>query len=538
MSAAGQTHRLASGGLIDRGKPLDFTFDGLGMSGFAGDTLASALIANGVKLVGRSFKYHRPRGILTAGSEEPNALVELRSGARREPNTRATTTELYDGLIAASQNRWPSLRYDLLSVNQLASPIFVAGFYYKTFMWPGKLWESFYEPLIRRAAGLGRAAEAADPDHYEKAWAHCDVLIAGGGPTGLAAALVAGRAGARVILCEEDVSLGGRLLSDGGMVDGIAAAEWVAKAVAELATMPNVSIMTRTAVTGAYDHGTHAALERVNDHVPVPPEHQPRQRLWRIVAKRTVVAAGALERPVVFGGNDTPGVMLASAVRTYINRYAAAPAKRLALFTNNDDGWKTVDAALAAGLAIAGVVDARAEVSAEQRALAAKHSFAILNGAVDGVDGGRDGVRKIAVALAGGARASLEADGLAVSGGWNPSVGLTSQHRGRPKWRDDIAAFVPDGAPAGMSAAGSANGAFSLAACLSEGHAAGATAAADLGFGKGTGEAPSSDDNAAYALKPLWHVDGKKKAFVDFQNDVTASDVALAALEGFSRSST
>jgi heterotetrameric sarcosine oxidase alpha subunit len=533
VSAAGQTHRLASGGLIDRSKRLDFSFDGQSMTGYAGDTLASALIANGVKLVGRSFKYHRPRGILTAGSEEPNALVELRSGARREPNTRATTTELYDGLVAASQNRWPSLNFDFLSINQLASPIFVAGFYYKTFMWPGALWEKFYEPLIRRAAGLGRAAVESDPDHYEKAWAHCDVLIAGGGPTGLAAALAAGRAGARVILCEEDVSLGGRLLSDGGTIDGKPAAEWIAQALAELWAMPDVRIMTRTTVTGVFDHGTYSALERVNDNVPVPPEHQPRQRLWRIVAKRMVVAAGALERPVVFGGNDVPGVMLASAVRTYINRYAATPAKRLALFTNNDDGWKTVDAALAAGLTVAGVVDARAEVSAGQRALAAKHGFAVLNGVVDYVDGGRKGIGKIEVELAGGARATLAADGLAVSGGWNPAVGLTSQHRGRPKWRDDIAAFVPDGAPVGMVAAGSANGAFSLADCLKEGHAAGAVAASDLGFSNGAGDAPSSSDDAAFVLKPLWHVKGKKKAFVDFQNDVTASDVALAALEGF-----
>ncbi|MBX3581789.1 MAG: sarcosine oxidase subunit alpha [Rhizobiaceae bacterium] len=533
MSAAGQKNRLASGGLIDRNKPLSFSFDGKAMSGFAGDTLASALIANGVQLVGRSFKYHRPRGILTAGSEEPNALVELRDGARREPNTRATTIELYDGLTATSQNRWPSLDFDILSINQLASPIFVAGFYYKTFMWPSALWEKLYEPLIRRAAGLGRAAEKSDPDHYEKAWAHCDVLIAGGGPTGLAAALAAGRAGARVILCEEDAVLGGRLLSDGGTIDGLPAIEWVAKAVAELEAMPDVRVMTRTTVTGVFDHGTHAALERVNDHLPVPPEHQPRQRLWRIAAKRSIVAAGALERPIVFGGNDTPNVMLSSAVRTYINRYAATPAKRLALFTNNDDGWKTVEAALAAGVQIAGVVDARAEASAEQRALAAQHGFAILNGVVDHVEGGKAGVGKIVAALAGGAKATLEADGLAVSGGWNPAVGLTSQHRGRPKWRDDIAAFVPDGAPAGMVAAGSANGEFSLAACLMEGHSSGAAAAGDLGFGKSAGSAPVSDEDAAYSVRPVWTVNSKKKAFVDFQNDVTESDIALAAREGF-----
>ncbi|TIX17985.1 MAG: FAD-dependent oxidoreductase, partial [Mesorhizobium sp.] len=227
-----QTHRLADGGLIDRSVPLSFRFDGKTLLGFQGDTLASALVANGVKLVGRSFKYHRPRGILTAGSEEPNALVELRSGARREPNTKATTAELYDGLEAASQNRWPSLRHDFLSVNQLFAPIFVAGFYYKTFMWPAKFWEAVYEPAIRRAAGLGRAAGIADPDHYDKAWAHCDVLIAGSGPAGLAAALAAGRSGARVILCEEDFVPGGRLLADGGTIDGLPAAEWIARTLA------------------------------------------------------------------------------------------------------------------------------------------------------------------------------------------------------------------------------------------------------------------------------------------------------------------
>ncbi|WP_292236491.1 2Fe-2S iron-sulfur cluster-binding protein, partial [Mesorhizobium sp.] len=267
MIGGAQTHRLADGGLIDRSVPLSFRFDGKTLVGFQGDTLASALLANGIKLVGRSFKYHRPRGILTAGSEEPNALVELRSGARREPNTKATTAELYDGLEAASQNRWPSLNFDLMSVNQLFAPIFVAGFYYKTFMWPAKFWESVYEPMIRRAAGLGRAAGVSDPDHYDKAWAHCDVVIAGSGPAGLAAALAAGRSGARVILCEEDFVLGGRLLADGGTIDGLPAAEWIARALGELSAMPDVRIMPRTTLFGVYDGGTYGAIEKVNDHL-------------------------------------------------------------------------------------------------------------------------------------------------------------------------------------------------------------------------------------------------------------------------------
>ncbi|TIW45026.1 MAG: FAD-dependent oxidoreductase, partial [Mesorhizobium sp.] len=499
MVGGAQTHRLANGGLIDRSTPLSFRFDGKTLLGFQGDTLASALVANGVKLVGRSFKYHRPRGILTAGSEEPNALVELRSGARREPNTKATTAVLYDGLEAASQNRWPSLRHDFLSVNQLFAPIFVAGFYYKTFMWPAKFWEAVYEPAIRRAAGLGRTAGIADPDHYDKAWAHCDVLIAGSGPAGLAAALAAGRCGARVILCEEDFALGGRLLADGGTIDGLPAAEWIARTLDELGSMPDVRIMTRTTLFGVYDGGTYGAIERVNDHRSVPPEHQVRQRLWRIVAKRSIVAAGAIERPIVFAGNDTPGVMMAAAMRSYVGRYAATPAKRVALFTNNEDGWRTVETALRTGLQVAAVIDARPDVSPAHRALASKNGFAVLNGSVTGVDGGKDGVRKISVSLTGGARAEVEADGLAVSGGWNPSVGLTSYHRGRPKWRDDIAAFVPDGAPPGMVAVGAANGAFGLSACLREG----------------------------------FEVAGKGKAFVDQQHDVTASDVELAQREGF-----
>ncbi|MDG4877329.1 sarcosine oxidase subunit alpha [Mesorhizobium sp. WSM4935] len=527
-----QANRLNDGGLIDRSAPLNFRFDGKTLFGFKGDTLASALVANGVKLVGRSFKYHRPRGILTAGSEEPNALVELRSGARREPNTKATTAELYEGLEAASQNRWPSLNFDVMSVNQLFAPIFVAGFYYKTFMWPAKFWEAIYEPAIRRAAGLGRAAGVSDPDHYDKAWAHCDVVIAGSGPAGLAAALAAGRSGARVILCEEDFVLGGRLLADGGTIDGLPAADWIARAVAELEAMPDVRIMRRTTLFGVYDGGTYGAIERVNDHLPVPPKHQVRQRLWRIVAKRCVVAAGAIERPIVFAGNDTPGVMMASAMRSYINRYAATPARRIALFTNNEDGWRTAETAIAAGLQVAAVIDARPDVSPAHRALAGRGGFPVLHGSVSGVDGGKNGVRKIAVSLTGGARAEVEAEGLAVSGGWNPAVGLTSYHRGRPKWRDDIAAFVPDGAPPGMAAAGAANGAFGLGACLREGFEAGAAAARDAGHSGNIGSMSVADDEA-FSLTPLWHVAGKGKAFVDQQHDVTASDVELAQREGF-----
>src|SRR5579872_4726744 len=275
--------RLPTDGLIDRQQCLKFSFDGKAFTGFAGDTLASALLGAGVKLIGRSFKYHRPRGLLSAGSEEPNALVELRTGSRREPNTRATSIELFEGLEACSQNCWPSPSFDIGAVNSLLAPLLVAGFYYKTFMWPPALWETMYEPAIRRAAGLGSASAGPDPDTYEKAHAFCDVLIMGGGPAGLSAAVTAGRAGARIVLCDDDFVLGGRLNSERREIDGVSGREWAAQIESELRSMPEVRILRRTCVVGAYDCKTFGALERVADHLSEPPPGQPRQRLWKIV---------------------------------------------------------------------------------------------------------------------------------------------------------------------------------------------------------------------------------------------------------------
>jgi sarcosine oxidase subunit alpha len=486
-------------------------------------------VANGVRLFGRSFKYHRPRGILTFGSEEPNALVELRTGARREPNTRATTAELYEGLVAASQNRWPSLARDIGAVNDWLSRFLVAGFYYKTFMWPAKFWEAVYEPLIRRAAGLGHVAGAEDPDHYEKAFAHCDVLVIGVGPAGLMAALAAGRAGARVIVCDEDFRLGGRLLAERYEINGRPGAEWAEEVETELASMPDVRIMRRTTVTSVFDHGQYAAIERVNDHLPVPPEHEPRQRLWKIVAKRCVLAAGAHERAIAFGNNDRPGVMMASAFRGYINRYAAAPGKRIAVFTNNDDGWRTAADAHAAGIEIAAVIDARAEPPGEFEALGIN---AIIGAQVTHVHG-RLGVEAIDV-IQNGRTMKIACDTLAVSGGWNPAVHLTCHLGGKPVWNEKIAAFVPGAAPPGMHVAGAANGALTLAQCLTSGMAAGAMAAVERGYPMASISLPRADDKPA-SITPLWHVtDSRAKAFVDFQNDVTVSDIALADREGFS----
>lgn len=523
-------YRLARGGLVERDRSIAFSFDGQTLNGHPGDTLASALIANGVGLVARSFKYHRPRGILTAGSEEPSALVELRGGARREPNTRATTIELYDGLEAASQNRWPSLRHDIGAVNSLLSPIFVAGFYYKTFMWPAAFWEKLYEPAIRRAAGLGRASTEPDPDAYEKVSAFCDVLVIGAGPAGLAAALAAGRSGKSVILAEEDFILGGRLNAERLEIGGDPARAWAEAAVAELAGLPNVRVMTRTAVVGVYDGSTYAALEKVADHLPVPPAGQPRQRLWRIHAPRAVLAAGAVERPLVFGGNDRPGVMMASAVRSYLTRFGVAPGQRAALFVNGDDGWKTVAQLAAAGVDVEAVIDSRPAVDPLYREMAAKVGARLFSGGrVLGTRGGRQ-LKALDVIAADGSLARVQCDLLAIGGGWNPNLALTTHLGGKPRFDETLEAFVPGAQlPPGLVVVGAARGSLALSACLGEGFRAGAEAADSA---ETWDVPPTSDDRTAG--RALWHIGyAKGKAFVDFQHDVTAKDVALAAREGF-----
>ncbi len=522
--------RLVSPGLVDRSRPLFFSFDGKPYAGFQGDTLASALLANDVKLVGRSFKYHRPRGIVGIGTEEPNALVELRSGARREPNSRATTTELFDGLEARSQNRFPSLAFDLMAVNGLFSPFFGAAFYYKTFMWPKAFWEKLYEPAIREAAGLGRAAEGGDPDTYDKAHAFCDVLVVGAGPAGLSAALAAGRSGARVILADEDFRFGGRLLSEKTAIDDAAPTAFVDETIAELASLPNVRLMPRTAVFGVYDDCI-AAVERVGDHLAVPAPFQPRQILWRIAAKRTVLAAGALDRPIVFGGNDRPGVMLAAAFQAYVNRFAVAPSKTTAFFGNHDALWQAAFDAADAGAGVAAIVDTRTTVSADLAAGAHERGLrTILGGEIFATHGK---VLKAVDVFADGKVERLAVDGVAMSSGFSPNVHLTCHHGGRPVWRDDIAAFVPGKCPPGMGVVGAAAGSYALSACLAEGAAEGARAAADLGFAVPATSVPKAAD-APFSITPFWYVKRSKgMAFLDFQNDVAAKDVALSVKEGF-----
>ncbi|HRO12795.1 sarcosine oxidase subunit alpha family protein, partial [Amaricoccus sp.] len=517
--------RLAAGGLIDRTREIAVRFDGRRIAAHPGDTLASALLANGVGLVGRSFKYHRPRGILTAGSEEPNALVTVGRGARATPNTRATVQEVFEGLEAVSQNRWPSLRLDLMAANDLLTPFIGAGFYYKTFMWPRGFWERVYEPLIRRAAGLGALSGEADPDPCEKAFAFCDLLVVGAGPTGLTAALTAGRAGARVILADEDFLPGGRLLAERLEVGGAPGAAWAAGVVAELAALPNVRVMPRTTVVGAYDGGTYGALERVGEHLP-PREGLPLQCFWRIAARRAVLCAGALERPVAFAGNDRPGVMLAGAVRAYLNRWAVAP-RRAVVFTTNDDGWRTAADLAAAGVEVAALIDARPDApvpAGPWRSLAGGEVMAAH---------GRGGVRAVSVRH-GGRVERVAADCLAVAGGWNPTLHLTSHLGARPVWDAALAAFVPaPGGVPGLAVAGAAAGALSTQAALAGGAAAAAAALADLGFRVPAPDVPRAED-APVRQRALWRVEGGGgRAWLDFQNDVTVKDVALAAQENF-----
>ncbi len=535
-----QPFRLRDGGLIDRSQSLAFTFDGVNYAGYAGDTLASALLANGIHLTGRSFKYHRPRGIFSAGSEEPNALVQLGRGARTEPNVRATTQELYDGLAAASQNCWPSVRFDIGAINDVASRLIPAGFYYKTFMWPPTpRWWLRYEALIRRAAGMGRAPIVPDPDHYEHQYAHCDVLVIGGGATGLAASRAAANAGARVMLCDESPWWGGGMLDTRATIDGTPAQAWLAKIARELAAHPQVTLLGRTTALGYYDGNLVGAVERVADHLAVPPAHTPRQRWWKIRAVAVVLASGAIERGIAYANNDLPGTLLAGATRTYIRRFGVQPGSRAVVFTNNDGAYADALALHEAGVHIAAIVDARAasDIGGAGQASARAAGLSLLASSAVVTARGRLRVTGVDVApLAGGAAKRMDCDLVAVSGGWNPAVHLYSQARGKLRYDDALATFLPHSSPLAIVAAGAANGRFGVSAALADGHAAGVAAAARAGYSASLSPVPQSDAADIGAPKSLWTVPPSyklAKRFVDLQNDVTVNDIALAAREGY-----
>ena len=424
-----------------------FSVDGKKYEGYKGDTLASAMIANGVKLMGRSFKYHRPRGCMSEDSHEPNAIVELRTGAHKEPNTRATMIEIYEGMQASTQNRFPSLKFDVQSINQLLSPFLTAGFYYKTFMWPASFWEPVYEKIIRKAAGLGSAATEPDPDTYEHAHAHCDILIVGAGPTGISTALAAAKTGGRVIIVEEKFNVGG-MVSTLNNIDGMDAPQWCAENIEKLKEMKNVKVMNRTVLFGYYDHNMTVALERVTDHMADLsghlPNHLPRQRMWTIRAKEVVLACGAQERPLVFGNNDRPGIMLAGAVRLFIEKYGAIAGKKVVVATNNDEAYKTVEILRDVGVEVVAVVDARKKQSEYVKEIK-KKGVKVINDALPLKAHGRLNVKALSVQSSNGKFIEkISCDCVAMSGGFSPDVHLASQTGAAPVWSEKIQGFVPN----------------------------------------------------------------------------------------------
>ncbi|MEM9269375.1 MAG: FAD-dependent oxidoreductase, partial [Pseudomonadota bacterium] len=532
---------------MDRTQPLRFTFDGDSYRGFKGDTLASALLANGEVLVGRSFKYHRPRGIVTAGAEEPNALMNLGEGARFEPNQRATTTKLFAGLTARSQNHWPSLKYDIGVLNSLMSPLFSAGFYYKTFIHPRVAWKHVFEPVIRQSAGLGAAPTEPDPDTYEHYYATVDVLVVGGGVAGLAAAQEAVDAGARVLVLEQGESWGGRTLVDGGEISGQAPEAWVEERVASLAEQ-GAQLRLRTMAAGVYDHGYVLAYERIADDTPG--DGRPRHRLWRIRAGKVVTATGAIERPLSFAGNDVPGVMLASAVRDYLDLYGVACGDSTIVVTNNDDGYRTALALLQAGCKVPVLLDARPDHDSalvkEARAAGLRLLFGMGVKKVEG----KQSVQGVVVAPMDGAGAfeTITCDCVAMSGGWSPVVHLWSHCGGKLTWDAPHAMFKPDPnrPPIGADGSGfvltggAASGALHASEALKDGARAGRDAAKALGFKTKTGAYPTvTGVEDETPMQPVWLMPQgadyplRAKSFLDFQNDVKVSDVQLAAKEGF-----
>ena len=537
-----QKFRLEKGGYINRSKKISFKFNGKKYFGYEGDTLASALIANGVHLVGRSFKYHRPRGFIGAGIEEPNAQVQLYSGSKTEPNAIATTVELVEGLVAKSQNCWPSVSLDFGAINNLLHKFFPAGFYYKTFMWPKNFWYKVYEPIIRRAAGLGVAPLKPDPDRYEHKFEYCDILVVGSGPSGLASALAAAKNGAKVILAEDKPRFGGSLLTDEVTIGNKKGKDWADETITLLKSMPNVIVKKRSQVFGYYDHNMMVMIERTKDHIENPTQYTPRQKLWYIRAKEVIISTGSIERPLVFGNNDRPGIMLSSAAKEYIKVYGVLVGKKPIIFTNNDSGYETAIEFKKNGIDPL-VLDVREESEssivkeAKNLSIKIKFSYGVVN---------TDGYLKINSATIGKLNKEksdyekLEkvlCDCICVSGNWTPTVHLSSQSGNKLKFDDKISAFIPNQSRQNENTLGSANGLFTLEETLNEGFKKGCEISKKINGKNVEVAAPISNEKRQGKHSKLWCMPLPKntnyKRCVDFQNDVYVSDIELAVREGF-----
>jgi len=532
--------RIDKAGRLKGAKAVKISFDGVSYPALAGDTLASALLANGVHLMGRSFKYHRPRGVISAGAEEPNALVGVhRDAARKVPNVRATVQEVYDGLTAVSQNRWPSLAFDVGAVNGIAAPMFSAGFYYKTFMWPKSAWKNVYEPNIRAAAGLGVAPDQPDPDHYASRYAHCDVLVLGGGAAGLSAALAAAGTGARVIVADEQAEAGGALRFEAGAaIDGVTGWDWAQATAATLAAMDNVRVLTRTTAFGYYAQNLVGLVERVSEHLANPGANLPRERLWQVRARRVIIATGAIERHMVFDGNDRPGVMLASAGRTYLNHFGVAVGRNVGVFTAGDSAYAAALDLKKAGVGIAAIVDVRDNPAGALVDGARAAGIEILSGRTVLNTGGGLRVSSMTVrAVAGGPERTIPVDALLMSAGWTPSVHLFSQSRGKVAFDSATKRFLPGDYAQDCVSVGACNGTDGLADTVRQALAAGEKAAKAAGAAKVSGVKLKAETSESWAgglagAAPGSGPESTGKAFVDFQNDVTAKDIRLAVREG------
>ena len=537
-----QPFRLNKEGLINRNKKISFTFNGKKLFGYEGDTIASALIANGIHLVGRSFKYHRPRGFFGAGVEEPNAKLQVEFNGHSEPNVNATEMELVEGLSATSQNCWPSVNFDVGAINNFLKMFFPAGFYYKTFMWPKSFWYKIYEPFIRKAAGLGVASIEKDKERYEHKFEYCDLLVTGSGPSGLASAYAAAKNGAKVILAEDKPRFGGTLLTDDVSIDNLSGKDWAEKIITELKSMPNVTVKNRSQVFGYYDHNMLVMFERVSDHIKKKSKFTPRQRLWYIRAKETILSTGSIERPIVFGNNDTPGIFLSAAAKEYMKVYGVLVGKKPLIFTNNDSAYETALEFKKNNVEPI-ILDTREEHSSELIDEAKSkgidirfsHGVIVANGykkvksaKIGKLNKDKNSFEKIE---------TIECDCICVSGFWTPSVHLASQSGNKLKYEEKIDAFIPDKKKQHETSVGAANGSFTLEESLKHGFENGSNLSAKITDTKTEIAIPNVNEKKYGAHDKFWCMPLPKnenpKRFVDFQNDVSVSDIEIALREGY-----